>query len=41
MSEENDEKPPGFKRWSGWYWLLMIMLAVQIVIYLFITSSFS
>ncbi len=40
MSEEQEEKPPVFSRWSTWYWLLMIVLAVQILIYLFITNSF-
>lgn len=40
MSEEQEEKPPVFSRWSAWYWLLMIVLAVQILIYLFITNSF-
>lgn len=40
MSMEQESKPPIFSRWSGWYWLLMIVLAIQIVIYLFITTSF-
>lgn len=40
MSEEIEEKPPVFPRWSNWYWLVMIVLAIQIVIYLFITASF-
>lgn len=40
MHEEKEEKPPVFPGWSGWYWLVMIALAIQIVVYLFITSSF-
>lgn len=40
MSEEQEEKPPVFSRWSSWYWLVMIVLAIQIIIYLFITTSF-
>ncbi len=40
MSEEQEEKPPVFSRWSVWYWLVMTVLAVQIIIYLFITNSF-
>lgn len=40
MVSEQEEKPPVFPRWSAWYWLVMIVLAVQIVTYLFITSSF-
>jgi len=38
--EEEEEKPPVFSRWSVWYWLVMIVLAVQIIVYLFITNSF-
>lgn len=37
----NNEKPPVFKRWSGWYWLVMSFLLVQIVIYFLITNSFA
>lgn len=40
MSEEVEERPPVFPRWSIWYWLVMIVLAVQIIVYLFITASF-
>lgn len=34
------ERPPVFKKWNGWYWLVMIVLAVQIVVYTLITNSF-
>ncbi len=40
MEEEEVDKPAVFSRWRSWYWLVMIVLAVQIVIYLFITNSF-
>jgi hypothetical protein len=36
-----EDQPPIFKNWSSWYWLLMIVLAVQIVGYYFITRAFS
>lgn len=39
--EEIQEKPPVFKSWNGWYWLLMVVLAVQIIVYLIITQSFA
>lgn len=39
--EEIQEKPPVFKSWKGWYWLLMAVLAIQIIVYLMITQSFS
>lgn len=40
MSESTEEKPPVFKSWKGWYWLVMAVLFVQILLYLFITQSF-
>ncbi len=40
MIDANDEKPPVFKRWSGWYWLVMAFLFLQIIIYFTITTSF-
>ncbi len=39
--EEIQEKPPVFKSWKGWYWLLMAVLAIQIIVYLIITQSFT
>jgi len=40
MIEAQEEKPPVFSRWRSWYWLVMLVLAVQIVVYLFISNSF-
>ncbi len=40
MISDQEEKPPGFSRWRSWYWLVMIVLAIQIVVYLIITNSF-
>jgi hypothetical protein len=40
MSEEIEERPPVFLKWRSWYWLVMVVLAIQIVAYLFITTSF-
>ena len=42
MSAESVEqdRPPVFKKWKGWYWLVILILAVQIVIYTLITNSF-
>ncbi len=39
--EEIQEKPLVFKSWKGWYWLLMAVLAIQIIVYLIITQSFT
>ncbi|HOO09681.1 MAG TPA: hypothetical protein PKW06_07065 [Cyclobacteriaceae bacterium] len=40
MMSEEEGKPPLFSRWSQWYWLVMIVLAIQVIVYLFITNSF-
>jgi len=40
MTEEEIDQPPVFAKWRNWYWLVMMVLAVQILIYLFITNSF-
>ncbi|MEI9921474.1 MAG: hypothetical protein WDO14_22205 [Bacteroidota bacterium] len=36
----SDERPPVFKRWKGWYWLVVFVLVAQIIIYSIITNSF-
>lgn len=41
MSDSENEKPPLFERWSGWYVTLAVALVVQIIIYYLITASFS
>lgn len=42
MSEETGEpKPPVFGSWKGWYWLVLLTMLVQVMIYLIITQSFS
>lgn len=40
MENVEKEQPPVFKRWRGWYWLVMIVLVVQIIIYTLITNSY-
>jgi len=34
------DKPPVFKRWKGWYWLVICVLLVQIIAYSLISNSF-
>lgn len=41
MEPSTNEKPPVFRRWSSWYWLVLIVMIVQLVIYFLITFSFS
>ncbi len=35
-----EERPPVFERWKGWYWLVMGVLAVQVIVYAWITYSY-
>lgn len=36
----DSEKVPVFKSWKGWYWLLAIVLVVQITLFYLLTVSF-
>lgn len=36
-----EENPPIFPSWKGWYWLVFLVMVVQIALYLFISRSFS
>lgn len=40
MEEKEQEKPPAFRKWSHWYWLVMVMLVVEVVVFFYITRSF-
>jgi hypothetical protein len=37
----DSEKPPLFDSWTGWYVLVLSVLAIQIVIYRVLTVVFS
>ena len=42
MSEPSyEEKPPIFRSWKGWYWLVWLTMIAQVIIYLIITRSFA
>ncbi len=41
MEASDNEKPPVFRSWKGWYWLVLALMGVQLALYLFITYSFS
>ncbi len=41
MESSTNEKPPVFRRWSSWYWLVLIVMIIQLVIYSLITFSFA
>lgn len=40
MEEHEDAKPPLFRSWSKWYWLVFLIMVAQLAIYLAITLSF-
>jgi hypothetical protein len=42
MEHENDDeqKPPVFKRWRGWYFFILLVLFVQIVLFMLITNKY-
>lgn len=35
------EKPPVFKSWKGWYVFILLVLAIQVVLYRVLTVVFS
>ncbi len=35
------EKPPVFEKWSSWYYLVMIVMVVQVMFYFFLTRYFA
>jgi hypothetical protein len=36
----DSETPPIFKKWKSWYWLLSVVLVIQIIVFYLITESF-
>jgi hypothetical protein len=36
-----EEKPPVFNSWQTWYWLVLAVMAIQVLVYFAITKSFS
>ncbi|GIV35765.1 MAG: hypothetical protein KatS3mg032_0144 [Cyclobacteriaceae bacterium] len=36
-----DHRPPVFSNWRGWYLLLLVWLAAQLMFYYFLTSLFA
>jgi len=38
--ETEDERPPVFNRWRGWYLLVLGVALIQIIVYSLITYSF-
>jgi hypothetical protein len=38
MSEQ--ERPPIFKNWNSWYWIVIAVMLIQVISYTVITQSF-
>jgi len=41
MAELPEEKPPVFKSWNSWYWLVLGVMAIQVLLFTLLTASFS
>jgi hypothetical protein len=39
--ENTENKPPLFDSWRSWYWLLLAVLALQIILFSWLTFSFA
>lgn len=37
----DNEIPPIFSSWKKWYWLVLGALAIQVVLYFWLTRSFA
>ena len=40
MEDREHSTPPVFRSWKGWYWLVFLVVVVQLAVYLIITFSF-
>jgi hypothetical protein len=38
---EEIEKPPLFKKWHSWYYLVLVFMLIQVVFYFFLTRYFA
>ncbi|HEY0041255.1 MAG TPA: hypothetical protein VGB71_11360 [Flavisolibacter sp.] len=41
MSESNNDKPPIFRSWTGWYILVILFLVLLIILFNYFTKSFA
>jgi len=40
QQNQQEEKPPIFSSWKGWYWLVIGVAVAQFILYFMITRSF-
>lgn len=41
MSETNNDRPPIFKSWTGWYAVVILFLVLLIILFNVFTKSFA
>ncbi len=41
MPSQEKEKIPLFRKWSHWYWLVVLILVAEIIFFNWITQHFS
>lgn len=37
----DEHKPPLFKNWSTWYWIVLGVMLLQVILYTWLTHVFS
>jgi len=37
----DEQKPPLFKNWSSWYWIVLGVMLAQVIIFSWLTHLFS
>lgn len=40
LEESTIDKPPFFKSWKGMYWLVVVNLAVQVIVFYILTQYY-
>lgn len=38
--ENNPDRPPFFQSWRSWYWLVLVNLVVQVIVFYMITQYY-
>ena len=41
MQDQDNHKPPFFRSWNTWYLLVLVVLAVFILLFYYLTKKFS
>jgi len=37
----DEQKPPLFKHWSSWYWIVLGVMLAQVLLFTWLTQTFS